>query len=79
MRQISHIVIRPGRTLGDPPVDIPVPQDFATVPSKHYPQASGTRPREGLRALPRKAMEGIIFDHDAFKSRFAAWLCFSAN
>src|SRR5215467_6574921 len=32
MRQISHIVTRPGRKLGDPPVDIPVPQDFATVP-----------------------------------------------
>jgi len=32
MRQISHIVTRPGRTLSDPPVDIPVPKDFATVP-----------------------------------------------
>jgi len=38
MRQISHIVTRPGRTLNDPPVDIPVPQDFATVPG--IPQRS---------------------------------------
>jgi len=32
MRPISHVVTRPGRTLGDPAVDIPVPQDLATVP-----------------------------------------------
>ena len=32
MRKIGHVVTRPGRTLGDPPVDIPVPAEFETVP-----------------------------------------------
>src|SRR2546430_14281202 len=42
MRPISHVVTRPGRTLGDPAVDIPVPQDLATVPGipQHRPTVS---------------------------------------
>jgi hypothetical protein len=35
--------------------------------------------REGCRAVPLKAMEGVLFDHEAFKSRFAALWCFSAT
>ena len=32
MKKVSHIVTRPGRQSGDDPVEIPVPEDFATVP-----------------------------------------------
>ena len=35
--------------------------------------------REGRRAVLLKAIEGVIFDHEAFKSRFAALWCFSAT
>ncbi len=38
MRKVAHIVTRPGRKLGDASVDIPVPQDLATVPG--IPQQS---------------------------------------
>lgn len=32
MKKVSHIVTRPGRQSSDAPVEIPVPEDFATVP-----------------------------------------------
>ena len=32
MLKVGHVVTRPGRKLGDAPVDIPVPEELETVP-----------------------------------------------
>ena len=32
VKSISHIIRRPGRRDGDPDIEIPVPEDLATVP-----------------------------------------------
>jgi hypothetical protein len=88
MRQISHIVTRPGRILGDPPVDIPVPQDFATMPgipqrstdvdfySREYPlqrqQVEHAADTEWALSVGTSAMQQYHHEHQAVMEPFYA-------
>ena len=90
MRQISHVVTRLGRQPGDPPVIIPVPQDFATVPgipqhskdvdfySREYPlqrqQVEHAADTEWAPAVGTPAMQQYHHEHQAVMEPFYAFM-----
>ncbi len=86
MQKIGHIVTRPGRKLGDDPVDIPVPQELETVPgipqdskdvsfySREYPlqrqQVEHAADTEWSHSVGTEDMQKYHHEHTAVMEQF---------
>jgi len=88
MLKVGHVVTRPGRKLGDAPVDIPVPEELETVPgipitsrevdfySREYPlqrqEVEHAADMEWALSIGTEAMQEYGKEHDSTMEPFYA-------
>jgi len=86
MLKVGHVVVRPGRRIGDGPVEIPVPEELETVPgipmvskdvdfySREYPlqrqQVEHAADTEWAPSVGTPAMQAYHVKHDAVMEEF---------